>query len=1424
MEREQSTVVRGGSVNPLMNVMKRSLAISLGLALTWAAPWVSALDDPHNFTCVTCHEGHTQPSGDLMSATGNANLCMSCHSPGGQASELPFSHLDRGDPDGTQSGSSHAWQVAPDNTAAGAEVPGSPTLFNAMRDGQIVCSTCHDQHWQSVAEPFLRVANDNDALCLDCHRSRNLGRWTDNPGVNIGSHPVTLAIPSNADYRQPGDGESYLPLSSGTVVCTTCHAVHYAPSTTTIRHTATGGGVDALSVTVTGAGWTPDAHVGWEAVFPGAGFNQRERRVVAGNTADTLTWFGPLPAAVQSGELLVLQESGPGDGTLLRAPNDDALCKRCHNYPDHPSSNPVHSCRACHTPHSTDNILLVREEVNGAPVTLQGVNGTDLVHGAPNYDGICEVCHTQTVHHQNSARGDHAHGASGQCTDCHLHENAFQAECGGCHDFTTETLTTGSHAAHFTSASGPMINDCAVCHGPRASEGTHSGHLNGVVNFGGAAMQTLDQTSVCTVCHSPTGAFDGLDDATLGAKPNWADGVYAAPGVLRAGLELWCATCHDDDPNTPGDESSLIQGVYAPGKTGDNTTYGYYVTGHGRAAVNYPPESWQASTATGNPAANQVCTACHDATSAHIDGAAGSDDRLKPGFMPDQDNGACAQCHDPGNLANGAPHYYVDSATYETSRHSFFLCSSCHDLHGMVADGGRAMTPRLEENLCATCHATVVSEFLETSHHDIDDAEQAVNGSRIECTMCHNPHIASASQPTADPDDLTVAWADATSRDFCLRCHDGDPPAAVTFPAVAPGSGWDQTGYGDHPQTGSSQTCRSCHTPHGSSNLLLVEEEILGTAVTFTDRGVGGHIQGAPNYNGVCESCHTATDYHRGNSTGDHDHNTATACVSCHPHGEEFEGSCSSCHEGTTDTLISGSHPTHFTAAIGPGIADCATCHGTDADTGGHAGHLNGVVNFVESATASLEATAACDTCHSPLGLADGVTEAKNAWATGVYQAPGSLAPNHLRWCLGCHDDDPTTTGVNESAQFGGSHAPPIGGDGATYGFYVTGHGREGANYPSMSWQAEGAQGNPAASMSCNWCHDATSGHVDGTIGTTTRLLPTHVPDQSNSGCSECHRPLGAGASLPNYFTTSEEYETSEHRHFLCTSCHDPHGRSGPHPAMMGGDEENFCGTCHPGQLYFSSLSSHHDIDDTEQVANGSRIECTMCHNPHTATRAAPLADPDDLTAHWTATSSRDFCLACHDGAPPANVTFPATSVGTGWDQSAFINTRHDVALGGQCDECHEPHGTDYPSLLPGGHSLAETTAASEAAYGACFACHDYTDTVADQNAFSDEHSRHVVDESIPCIACHNAHAPHDAGEDGHIDFEFATTHGFDIALTAGGTPYDLSSSFLDLGPDQGRCHLTCHGEDHNPENYAGVPVSTVDCLLCHVTNPRPAE
>ncbi len=250
----------------------------------------------------------------------------------------------------------------------------------------------------------------------------------------------------------------------------------------------------------------------------------------------------------------------------------------------------------------------IKDNINDKPVKFfdRRVKNS-FADGDGTYNGVCEVCHTETMYHRNDGLGA-PHYPAVRCSICHVHLNGFAdsdhtgssgSDCEDCHGHDDGWVggsyygTTQSHSTHTENDSddlkGPFI-DCDVCHDTNNYPFFKSG-------TDGDGKYNLSETDVCDNCHSPNGAFDGVDDAVIGAKNNWVDGVYESP-TLKSGKEKWCAGCHDDQPaySLPEIEEPVIldnpdatfvnswpSGADQDDHYGDNFQYNYVGTGEDTA-------------------------------------------------------------------------------------------------------------------------------------------------------------------------------------------------------------------------------------------------------------------------------------------------------------------------------------------------------------------------------------------------------------------------------------------------------------------------------------------------------------------------------------------------------------------------------------------------------------------------------------------------------------------------------------------------------------------------------------------------------------------------------------------------------------------------------------------------------------------------
>lgn len=112
------------------------------LALLGGAPAL-ALDPPHdasrNIQCITCHVAHNSAGGALNRVAGNANVCLSCHVPAGQAAARPFAEANEAFPPlplatgwTAGRGTSHRWDSGPGGHVKPATGNTSPGRINSL--------------------------------------------------------------------------------------------------------------------------------------------------------------------------------------------------------------------------------------------------------------------------------------------------------------------------------------------------------------------------------------------------------------------------------------------------------------------------------------------------------------------------------------------------------------------------------------------------------------------------------------------------------------------------------------------------------------------------------------------------------------------------------------------------------------------------------------------------------------------------------------------------------------------------------------------------------------------------------------------------------------------------------------------------------------------------------------------------------------------------------------------------------------------------------------------------------------------------------------------------------------------------------------------------------------------------------------------
>ena len=422
------------------------------------------------------------------------------------------------------------------------------------------------------------------------------------------------------------------------------------------------------------------------------------------------------------------------------------------------------------------------------------------------------------------------------------------------------------------------------------------------------------------------GAFDGVNDATIGAKANWSRGAYTAGGNLISGREQWCAGCHDDVPayskQTPieiivdnQDAGASFTGswstsTFAPGFYGPD--YHFHLPGAGTDTFTWIPTISTPGTYTVYGRWTSDPSRAPDATYRIYHDGPGSptdvevDQRTNGGawvalgtfdfdgsgdFVELTQEASGYVIADAVKFESGGPAAFAPNITGDSTTYGFYVtghnidCLGCHDAGKKHIDGEPRTFSVDEATYSADPNYTNSYRLRNIGGQPAMVVPRPLRGAGVNplnnpgdfalCFDCHNRFevLNAAGNSTI----LSNFWNNDAAPANSHNIH-------LTISSLHFDSDWD--GVAD-----SSESCSACHNVHGPANQAMVEHGELisnpGTtdkvpALNFayllppapgtrnTTAGVESSIGGNMNYaganisqNGVCNACHGAISYLR---------------------------------------------------------------------------------------------------------------------------------------------------------------------------------------------------------------------------------------------------------------------------------------------------------------------------------------------------------------------------------------------------------------------------------------------------------------------------------------------------------------------------------------------------------------------------------
>ncbi len=699
------------------------------------------------------------------------------------------------------------------------------------------------------------------------------------------------------------------------------------------------------------------------------------------------------------------------------------------------------------------------------------------------------------------------------------------------------------------------------------------------------------------------------DDTTVAASSTYyyrvsfsdGDGVYDPnPQVVGPYVTPACEAGDADDTTVDSNSataSSCKQITATSALTGDGD-------GDGWTLVEYFDGSWKTACATLTGAPARQClipglsaSTSYDVRITHSDPDGVTSTPPNPETL-NVSTPACAADQSPPMVLFLAPAW--DAIVGGTDRIKVQVYEPAIQSQGYQVDGVGGPYTAAVANLNYTCgtDCTVYEFDLDTVALALTNDRhflsfRVVDNSNNETIVTRPFRVNNTAGEAAGGGKLLRRMASAQ---LCIDCH--DLPTHSSQMTSFKYGGW-------------SVDCLSCHTPHLTTNIYLIREQILTPksgprAVSFTARTTGtDYTTPAATYTGICEVCHTRTTHHRNDDSAgaDHSHGEASSCTGCHGHDVGFSGAggaCNGCHNAPPNE---GSHAQHTINSLPTSYSD-ATFNSTAAEYG-----------------------FACVKCHNGAAHPTDTNDPHQVEVAGESSVPDTTALAYAR--------DPYGSGIG--SEQGPNNEWWEWDDGTCSNVYCHGNFTGGIPANTYTWSVNGVVG-------CGDCHKASNADPP-----TTGSHQKHTSSGTyNLDCVTCHRGTASGGAI-----TSKMVHVNGYLDWNLNNEGDSRiAASSTYEAANSGQTSTF-GT-------FSSCTNlycHSPGDKTSDFnpPNGGALvwgtgsaTCTSCH-------PSPPTSVDKANSHPVHSSYN--CIVCHSSV--VNAT-PAII-----DQGLHVNGAYEVAAGG---------------------------------------------------------------------------------------------------------------------------------------------------------------